>query len=168
MGVPGSYASASAPSPTTPAPHLLMPVLPALTTALARRAMDEAIAYAKERKTMGVPIAHHQAVSFMIADMAMGIEAGRCLVHKSAWEIDQGRKNTMFASMAKAFAGDHANKVATDAVQIFGGNGFNTEYPVEKLMRDAKIYQIYEGTSQIQRLIISREIFSRPNGGLAP
>lgn len=117
---------------------------------------------------MGVPIAHHQAVSFMIADMAMGIEAGRCLVHKSAWEIDQGRKNTMFASMAKAFAGDHANKVATDAVQIFGGNGFNTEYPVEKLMRDAKIYQIYEGTSQIQRLIISREIFSRPNGGLAP
>jgi acyl-CoA dehydrogenase len=89
-------------------------------------------------------------------------------VHKSAWEIDQGRKNTMFASMAKAFAGDHANKVATDAVQIFGGNGFNTEYPVEKLMRDAKIYQIYEGTSQIQRLIISREIFSRPNGGLAP
>jgi acyl-CoA dehydrogenase len=144
------------------------PPVAAGAVGLARRAMDEAIAYAKERKTMGVPIAHHQAVSFMIADMAMGIEAGRCLVHKSAWEIDQGRKNTMFASMAKAFAGDHANKVAADAVQIFGGNGFNTEYPVEKLMRDAKIYQIYEGTSQIQRLIISREIFSRPNGGLAP
>ena len=128
---------------------------------LARRAMDEAIAYATERKTMGVPIANHQAVSFMIADMAIGIEAARCLVHKSAWEIDQGRKNTLFASMAKAFAGDHANKVAADAVQVFGGNGFNTEYPVEKLMRDAKIYQIYEGTSQIQRLIVAREIFSR-------
>ena len=109
---------------------------------LARRAMDEAIQYATERKTMGVPIAQHQSISFMIADMAMGIEAARLLVHKSAYEIDQGRKNTLYASMAKAFAGDHANKVAADAVQIFGGNGFNTEYPVEKLMRDAKIYQI--------------------------
>ena len=109
-----------------------------------------------------------QAVSFMIADMAIGIEASRGLVHKSAWEIDQGRRNTMYASMAKAFAGDHANKVVADAVQVFGGNGFNTEYPVEKLMRDAKIYQIYEGTSQIQRLIVSREIFSRGPGGLAP
>ncbi|KAL1508827.1 hypothetical protein AB1Y20_004922 [Prymnesium parvum] len=135
---------------------------------LARRAMDEAIGYALERKTMGVPIAHHQAVSFMIADMAIGIEAARGLVHKSAWEIDQGRRNTMFASMAKAFAGDHANKVVADAVQVFGGNGFNTEYPVEKLMRDAKIYQIYEGTSQIQRLIVSREIFKLGRGALAP
>jgi len=144
------------------------PPVAAGAVGLARRAMDEAIAYATERKTMGVPIAHHQAVSFMIADMAIGIEAARSLTHKSAWEIDQGRKNTMFASMAKAFAGDHANKVAADAVQIFGGNGFNTEYPVEKLMRDAKIYQIYEGTSQIQRLIISREIFQRGHGGLAP
>jgi len=144
------------------------PPVAAGAVGLARRAMDEAIAYATERKTMGTPIANHQAVSFMIADMAIGIEASRCLVHKSAWEIDQGRKNTMYASMAKAFAGDHANKVAADAVQIFGGNGFNTEYPVEKLMRDAKIYQIYEGTSQIQRLIISREIFQRGHGGLAP
>ena len=128
---------------------------------LARRAMDEAIQYASERKTMGVPIAHHQSISFMIADMAIGIEASRSLVHKASYEIDQGRKNTLYASMAKAFAGDHANKVAADAVQIFGGNGFNTEYPVEKLMRDAKIYQIYEGTSQIQRLIIARDIFAR-------
>lgn len=133
---------------------------------LARRAMDEAIGYSMERKTMGAPIAKHQAVSFMIADMAIGIEAARSLTYKAAYEIDSGRPNTMYASMAKAFAGDHANKVAADAVQIFGGNGFNTEYPVEKLMRDAKIYQIYEGTSQIQRLIISREIFSRgvPHG----
>jgi len=144
------------------------PPVAAGAVGLARRAMDEAIGYALERKTMGVPIAHHQAVSFMIADMAIGVEAARGLVHKSAWEIDQGRRNTMFASMAKAFAGDHANKVVADAVQVFGGNGFNTEYPVEKLMRDAKIYQIYEGTSQIQRLIVSREIFSRGAGGLAP
>ena len=138
---------------------------------LARRAMQEALEYATTRKTMGTMIAGHQAVSFMLADMAMGIEASRMLVYKSAYEIDNGRKNTLFASMAKAFAGDHANKVAADAVQIFGGNGFNTEYPVEKLMRDAKIYQIYEGTSQIQRLIVAREIFARAassNTPLAP
>ena len=138
---------------------------------LARRAMDEAIVYATQRQTMGSPIAGHQAVSFMIAEMAMGVEASRLLTLKAAWEIDQGRKNTMFASMAKGFAADHCNKVCTDAVQIFGGNGFNTEYPVEKLMRDAKIYQIYEGTSQIQRLIVAREIFQRAassNTPLAP
>mmetsp|Transcript_1152 Transcript_1152/g.1362 ORF Transcript_1152/g.1362 Transcript_1152/m.1362 type:complete len:414 (-) Transcript_1152:804-2045(-) len=127
---------------------------------LARRAMDEAVKYAMERKTMGVPIAQHQAINFMIADMAMNIEAGRMLTYKSAVEIDSGNRNTYYASMAKAFAGDAANKIASDAVQIFGGNGFNTEYPVEKLMRDAKIYQIYEGTSQIQRLIIARELFA--------
>uniref|UniRef100_A0A7S4EXQ3 Acyl-CoA dehydrogenase/oxidase C-terminal domain-containing protein n=1 Tax=Chrysotila carterae TaxID=13221 RepID=A0A7S4EXQ3_CHRCT len=133
---------------------------------LARRAMDEAIAYATQRKTMGIPIANHQAVSFMIADMAMGIEAARLLTYKAAYEIDHGRRNTLYASMAKGFAGDHCNKVCADAVQIFGGNGFNTEYPVEKLMRDAKIYQIYEGTSQIQRLIVAREIFAK--GDIAP
>mmetsp|Transcript_5066 Transcript_5066/g.5953 ORF Transcript_5066/g.5953 Transcript_5066/m.5953 type:complete len:413 (+) Transcript_5066:103-1341(+) len=127
---------------------------------LARRAMDEAVKYALERKTMGVPIAQHQAVNFMIADMAMNIEAGRLLTYKAAAEIDAGIRNTYYASIAKAFAGDAANKIASDAVQIFGGNGFNTEYPVEKLMRDAKIYQIYEGTSQIQRLIIARELFA--------
>ena len=91
---------------------------------------------------MGSEIANHQAVSFMLADMAIGVEASRLLVHKSAAEVDAGRPNTMYASMAKAFAGDHCNKVVTDAVQIFGGAGFNTEYPVEKLMRDAKIYQV--------------------------
>ncbi|KAG6586914.1 Medium-chain specific acyl-CoA dehydrogenase, mitochondrial precursor [Phytophthora cinnamomi] len=128
---------------------------------LARRAFDEARKYALERKTMGVPIAMHQAIQFMLADMATGIEAGRQLTYKAAYEIDCGRKNTMYASMAKRFAGDHANKVTTDAIQIFGGAGFNTEYPVEKLFRDAKIYQIYEGTSQIQRMIIAKEMFSR-------
>ena len=128
---------------------------------LARRAMDEAIQYSTTRKSMGKAIHQHQAVSFMIADMAIGIEAARQLVYKSAYEIDCGRRNTVFASMAKAFAADHANTVAANAVQIFGGNGFNTEYPVEKLMRDAKIYQIYEGTSQIQRVIVAREIFAK-------
>ena len=138
------------------------PPVAAGAVGLARRAMDEAVAYSKERKTMGKPIAMHQAVAFMIADMAMGIESSRLLTYKAAWMVDSGERNTHLASMAKAFAADHCNKVVTDAVQIFGGNGFNTEYPVEKLMRDAKIYQIYEGTSQIQRLIISRDIIPNP------
>uniref|UniRef100_A0A3Q2EBZ6 Acyl-CoA dehydrogenase medium chain n=1 Tax=Cyprinodon variegatus TaxID=28743 RepID=A0A3Q2EBZ6_CYPVA len=99
----------------------------------------------------------HQAVSFLLAEMAMKVELARMAYQRSAWEVDQGRRNTYYASIAKAFAGDIANQVATDAVQVFGGNGFNSDYPVEKLMRDAKIYQIYEGTAQIQRLIIARE-----------
>ncbi|KAI6661127.1 Medium-chain specific acyl-CoA dehydrogenase, mitochondrial isoform X1 [Oopsacas minuta] len=123
---------------------------------LAARALDEATRYSMERKTMGVPIINHQAISFMLADMAIGIETSRLITYRAAWEIDQGRKNTYYASIAKAIASDVANKSASDAVQVFGGNGFNSDYPVEKLMRDAKIYQIYEGTSQIQRLIISR------------
>jgi acyl-CoA dehydrogenase len=128
---------------------------------LAQRAMDEAVKYAKERKTFGLPIASYQAISFMIADMAMGIEAGRHLVRLAAWAIDNGKRNTKYAAMAKAFCADMAMKVATDAVQVHGGYGYSHEYPVEKLMRDAKIYQIYEGTSQIQRLIICKEIFER-------
>uniref|UniRef100_F6YB23 Medium-chain specific acyl-CoA dehydrogenase, mitochondrial n=1 Tax=Homo sapiens TaxID=9606 RepID=F6YB23_HUMAN len=99
----------------------------------------------------------HQAISFMLAEMAMKVELARMSYQRAAWEVDSGRRNTYYASIAKAFAGDIANQLATDAVQILGGNGFNTEYPVEKLMRDAKIYQIYEGTSQIQRLIVARE-----------
>jgi len=137
------------------------PPVSAGAVGLAQRAMDEAIQYAQTRKTFGQPIASYQAVSFMIADMAMNIEAGRNMVHKAAWLIDNGHKNTQAAAMAKAFCGDMAMKVATDAVQVFGGYGYSNEYPVEKLMRDAKIYQIYEGTAQIQRLIIAREIFSR-------
>jgi acyl-CoA dehydrogenase len=128
---------------------------------VARRAMDEAVNYSQTRKTFGLPIAAHQAVAFMIADMAKDIEAARLLVYKSAWMIDRGERNTKFASFAKAFASDTVMKVTTDAVQIFGGYGYSSEYPVEKLMRDAKIYQIYEGTSQIQRIIISKEIFER-------
>jgi acyl-CoA dehydrogenase len=133
------------------------PPVAAGAVGLARRAFDEARKYALERRTMGKPIAQHQAVAFMLADMAAGIEAGRLLTYKAACLADAGERNTALASMAKLFASDHANKCATDAVQIFGGNGFNTNYPVEKLFRDAKIYQLYEGTSQIQRLIISRE-----------
>ncbi|XP_021798824.1 medium-chain specific acyl-CoA dehydrogenase, mitochondrial isoform X2 [Papio anubis] len=111
-----------------------------------------------EADTPGIQIGRkHQAISFMLAEMAMKVELARMSYQRAAWEVDSGRRNTYYASIAKAFAGDIANQLATDAVQIFGGNGFNTEYPVEKLMRDAKIYQIYEGTSQIQRLIIARE-----------
>eukprot|EP01135_Chromosphaera_perkinsii_P011603 Nk52_evm42s2449 gene=Nk52_evmTU42s2449 len=128
---------------------------------LARRAMDEAGKYAMERKTFGKPIAAHQAVAFMLADMAIGIESARLAVQRSAWEIDQGRRNTYYASIAKCLAGDVAFKCATDAVQIFGGAGYNTEYPVEKLMRDCKIFQIYEGTAQIQRMIVSRFVMDQ-------
>lgn len=139
------------------------PVVAAAAVGLARSAMEHAIRYATERTTFGVPIASHQAISFMIADMAMSIEAARLLVLKSAWQCDNGERNTQLAAYAKAFAADTAMKVATDAVQVFGGYGYSKEYPVEKLMRDAKIFQIYEGTSQIQRLIIAKEIFERRN-----
>lgn len=133
---------------------------------LAQRALDEATRYSLERKTMGKPICTHQAIAFMLADMAVGIESARLAMYKSAWEVDLGKRNTYLASIAKCLAGDVANKCATDAVQIFGGNGFNSEYPVEKLMRDAKIYQIYEGTAQIQRLIISREHLAKAKENL--
>lgn len=126
---------------------------------IARRALDEAIKYAKERTTMGQPIWQHQAIGHMIADMAIEIEAARLLVWKAAWAVDTGERNTTAAAFAKAKAADMAMKVAVDAVQVFGGYGYMSEYPVEKLMRDVKIYQIYEGTSQIQRNIIVRELF---------
>ncbi len=137
------------------------PVVAAAAVGLAQGAMQHAIRYATERKTFGVPIAQHQAINFMIADMAMNIEAARLLVWKSAWKTDRGERNTLEAAYAKAFAADMAMKVATDAVQVFGGYGYSAEYPVEKMMRDAKIFQIYEGTSQIQRVIIARELFGR-------
>ncbi|XP_046976817.1 probable medium-chain specific acyl-CoA dehydrogenase, mitochondrial isoform X2 [Vanessa cardui] len=136
------------------------PPVAAGATGLAQRALYEATKYSLERKTFGVPIAHHQAVAFMLADMAVGVETARLAWQKAAWMVDHGQKNTVMASVAKCYASEIANKAASDAVQVFGGNGFNSDYPVEKLMRDAKIYQIYEGTSQIQRLIISREILT--------
>merc|ERR1711894_386630 len=133
------------------------PPVAAGAVGLAQRALDEATKYAMERKAFGTSIINHQAVNFMLADMAIGIEASRLAYIKSAWQADNKIMNTYMASIAKCLAGDVANKTATDAVQVFGGNGFNCEYPVEKLMRDAKIYQIYEGTAQIQRIIIGRE-----------
>ncbi|KAG6449132.1 hypothetical protein O3G_MSEX005897 [Manduca sexta] len=136
------------------------PPVAAGATGLAQRALHEATKYSLERKAFGVPIARHQAVAFILADMAIGVETARLAWQRAAWMVDHGQKNTVMASVAKCHASEIANKAASDAVQVFGGNGFNTEYPVEKLMRDAKIYQIYEGTSQIQRLIISREILT--------
>jgi len=133
------------------------PPVAAGAVGIAQRALDEATKYAMERKTFGQPIINHQAVNFMLADMAIGIESSRLCYMKSAWQADNKIRNTYMASIAKCLAGDVCNKAATDAVQIFGGNGFNCDYPVEKLMRDAKIYQIYEGTAQIQRIIIGRE-----------
>jgi acyl-CoA dehydrogenase len=137
------------------------PGVAAGATGIIRAAMENAKQYAMERTSFNVPIAMHQAVSFMVAEMAMKYEAAKLLTWQSAWTIDRGVRNTKIASFAKAFAADAAMEAATNAVQVFGGYGYSREYPVEKLMRDAKIYQIYEGTSQIQRLIIAKEIFLR-------
>jgi acyl-CoA dehydrogenase len=128
---------------------------------VAQAAFEYSKAYAVERVTFDVPIAMHQGVNFLIADMATEIEAARLLTWQAAWMLDNGwgRKATLYSSFAKRFAADAAMKAATDAVQIFGGYGYMKEYPVEKLMRDAKLFQIYEGTSQIQRLVIAKEIF---------
>lgn len=128
---------------------------------VAQAAYEHAVEYAKERVTFDVPIAMHQGVNFLIADMATEIEAARLLTWQAAWMLDSGygRKATLYSSFAKRFSADTAMKVTTDAVQIFGGYGYIKEYPVEKLMRDAKLFQIYEGTSQIQRLVIAKEIF---------
>ena len=128
---------------------------------VAQAAYELAVEYAKERVQFGLPIAMNQGISFLVADMATEIEAARLLCWQAAWMIDQGfgRKATKYSSFAKRFAADMAMKVTTDAVQVFGGYGYMKEYPVEKLMRDAKLFQIYEGTSQIQRLVIAKEIF---------
>ncbi|MGE5699888.1 MAG: acyl-CoA dehydrogenase family protein [Deltaproteobacteria bacterium] len=137
------------------------PTVAAMSVGVARAAFEHAMQYSKERVQFGMPIAMNQAIHFLLADMAMDIEAARLLTLKSAWLIDQGRRNTKESSFAKAFAADLAMRVTTDAVQIFGGYGYMKDYPVEKLMRDAKLLQIYEGTSQIQRLVIAKEIMMR-------
>lgn len=126
---------------------------------LMQRAVDECVAYSKERETFGQPIAQHQAVQFMIAEMAIKLEATRLLCYKAATLVDKGERGYVSA-IAKAFGADSAMQVAVDAVQVFGGNGFIKDYPVEKLMRDAKILQIYEGTSQIQRVVIARHLLA--------
>jgi acyl-CoA dehydrogenase len=134
------------------------PAVAAAAVGVAQRALDESLKYAKERQTFGVPLTEHQVIAHMLADMAMNIQAARLLAWQAAWMLDQGQPNTKFAAFAKAFAADAAMKITTDAVQIHGGYGFMKEYPVEKLMRDCKVFQIYEGTSQIQRNIIAREL----------
>src|SRR4051812_9700808 len=126
---------------------------------VAQAAYELAVEYAKERVTFDMPIAMHQGVNFMIADMATEIEAARLLTWQAAWMLDRGERATLYSSFGKRSSADTAMKVTTDAVQIFGSYGYMKEYPVEKLMRDAKLFQIYEGTSQIQRLVIAREIF---------
>ena len=134
------------------------PGVAAMAVGIARAAFEFARDYSKERVQFGVPIAMHQAIQFMIADMATKVEAGRLLTWQSASLLDQGQRNTLASSHAKRFAADAAMEVTVDAVQVYGGYGFIKEYPVEKLMRDAKIMQLYEGTSQIQRLVIAREV----------
>lgn len=136
------------------------PMVGAQSLGIARGAYEEALHYSKERKQFNKPIATFQSIQFMLADMAMNIEAARLLVHKAVFLLQEGRPSITNASYAKCFAADTAVKVATDAVQIFGGYGYIREYPVEKYYRDAKIMQIYEGTNQIQRVVIAKEILS--------
>jgi alkylation response protein AidB-like acyl-CoA dehydrogenase len=135
------------------------PMTGATAVGIAQAALDAATGYAKERRQFGQPIAAFQAIQFMLADMAMQVHAARLMVHHVASLVDRGAAGTVLeASMAKCFAGDTAMRVATDAVQVFGGVGYTREFPVERYMRDAKIMQIYEGTNQIQRLVIAREL----------
>jgi len=135
------------------------PAVGAQAVGIAQAALDAATAYAKERRQFDRPIAEFQGIQFMLADMAMQVHASRLMVHHAAALVDRGVAGTSLeASMAKCFAGDTAMKVATDAVQVFGGYGYTREYPVERFMRDAKITQIYEGTNQIQRVVIAREL----------
>lgn len=136
------------------------PDIGSLACGLMRRALDESVAYAKERKAFGAPIAQHQAIQFILADMAIAYEAAHLMTFKAASLLDSGSEATIISSYAKAFAADNAMKVATDAIQVFGGVGYTKEYPVEKLFRDAKLLQIYEGTSQIQRVVIARRLLS--------
>jgi alkylation response protein AidB-like acyl-CoA dehydrogenase len=124
----------------------------------AQQVLEMTVAYAKERVQFGKPIAMNQAIQFMIADMAAKVELARLIVYKSAWLVDRGDRPTFSAAIAKLYASDIAMEVTTDAVQIYGGYGYMREYPVEKLMRDAKLMQIYEGTNQIQRMVIAREV----------
>lgn len=141
------------------------PAVAAAAVGVARRATELAIAYARERRAFGVPIAQHQAISFKIAQMAMETAAARWLTWHSAWLADRGQRNTLEAAYAKCFAADTAMRVTIEAVQVFGGYGYIKDYPVEKLMRDAKVFQIYEGTSEIQRLIMARELLGKlPTG----
>jgi len=137
------------------------PDIAAGATGLMRRCLDECVSYAKERKAFGQAIGEYQMVQAMLAEMAIRIEATRLLYQKAAWSLDNGVRDPIVSSCSKAFGGDSAMATAVDAVQIFGGNGYTKEYPVEKMMRDAKVLQIYEGTSQIQRVVIAKGVLGR-------
>jgi acyl-CoA dehydrogenase len=140
------------------------PDIGAMAAGLMQRCLDESVAYARERKAFGQAIIEHQMVQAMIADMAIGMEATRLLYQKAAWNLDNGVRDPIVSSYAKAFGADRAMQTSIDAVQVFGGNGYVKDYPVEKLMRDAKVLQIYEGTSQIQRLVIARSLAKQAAG----
>ena len=134
------------------------PFVGAVSVGIAQAALDCAVKYAKERRQFGQPIASFQMVQAMLADMAMKVETARLMVQKACWMRDQGMEFSKEAAMAKCYAADTAMQVTTDAVQVMGGYGYTKEYPVEKMMRDAKIMQIYEGTNQIQRLVIANKL----------
>ena len=139
------------------------PATGSMAVGIGQAALDAAVGYAKERQQFGQRIADFQGIQFMLADMAMQVHAARLMVHHAARQVDAGiTGNAYEASMAKCWAGDAAMKVATDAVQVFGGYGYTREFPVERFMRDAKIMQIYEGTNQIQRVIIAKELLAGP------
>jgi acyl-CoA dehydrogenase len=137
------------------------PEIAAIAIGVSQRALDECLKYAKDRHAFGQPIASFQAIQFMLADMAVNLEAMRLLTYKAAWMIDRDEMPNPISSYAKLFSADACMKITTDAVQLFGGYGYMKEYPVEKLMRDAKLLQIYEGTSQIQHVVIARDLLSR-------
>ncbi len=137
------------------------PMVAAGALGVMQRALDESVEYATTRHTMGKPIIEHQAIGHKLAEMAIRTEASRLLIHQAAWLLDNGHRNTQEAAYAKTFAADSAMWVTTEAIQVFGGMGYSTDYPVEKLFRDAKVFQIYEGSSEIQRNIIARELSRR-------
>jgi len=137
------------------------PAVAALSLGLAEGALDYTIEYARERQTFGKPLIQHQAIQFLLADAATLIEASRGLMERAALAFDSGQKNTKLASMAKFFCSDAAMKITTDMVQVLGGYGYIKDYPIERMFRDAKLTQIFEGANQIQRMIIGREISRR-------
>lgn len=137
------------------------PEIGAIATGIAQRALDECVKYSQQRHAFGQPIAGFQAIQFMMADMAVAVEAMRMLTYKAAWLVDRGESPNVVSSYAKLFGAEACMKITTDAVQIFGGYGYMNEYPVQKLMRDAKLLQIYEGTSQIQRVVIARGLLKQ-------
>lgn len=138
----------------------VLPQIAGLSVGAGRAAMEHAVSYGKERTTFGVPIANHQAVAFMLADMAKDTEAARLLAFQAAYLIGQGKDAGNSAAMARAFASESATKIAVDAVQVFGGYGYSREYPVEKLMRDSKVLQVYESIGSLGKSAIARQLVS--------